>query len=171
MGYLSRKKFEKQIPELYPRLHRSMTVFASDSNIDIDDILQDTFLKAYKKIDQFDGQSSLYTWLYSIARNITIDEFRSRKRKPDISHTPADEFDIADDNSEPNETGRQEIYDLRNAVSELPEILREIVVLKTLEGLSYDEISEITGINTETLKNRMFRAKKQLAESLKKNGV
>jgi RNA polymerase sigma-70 factor (ECF subfamily) len=171
MGYLSRKKFEKQIPELYPRLHRSMTVFAADSNIDIDDILQDTFLKAYKKIDQFDGQSSLYTWLYSIARNITIDEFRSRKRKPDRSHTPADEFDIADDNSEPNETGRQEIYDLRNAVSELPEILREIVVLKTLEGLSYDEISEITGINTETLKNRMFRAKKQLAESLKKNGV
>jgi len=171
MGYLSRKKFEKQIPELYPRLHRSMTVFAADSNIDIDDILQETFLKAYKKIDQFDGQSSLYTWLYSIARNITIDEFRSRKRKPDRSNTPADEFDIADDNSEPNETGRPEIYDLRNAVSELPEILREIVVMKTLEGLSYDEISEVTGINTETLKNRMFRAKKQLAESLKKNGV
>jgi len=171
MGYLSRKKFEKQIPELYPRLHRSMTAFAADSNMDVDDILQETFLKAYKKIDQFDGQASLYTWLYAIARNITIDEFRSQKRKPDRSHTPADEFDIADDESEPNEAHQQEVHELRNAVSELPDILRDVVVMKTLEGLSYDEISEITGINTETLKNRMFRAKKQLAESLKKKGV
>jgi len=171
MGYLSRKQFERKIPDLYPRLHRSMVAFAADSNIDVDDILQETFLKAYKKIDQFDRQSSLYTWLYSIARNITIDEFRSRKRKPDRSHTPSDEFDIADDESEHNEYGHQEINELRYAISELPEILRDVVVMKTLEGLSYDEISEVTGINTETLKNRMFRAKKQLAESLSKNGV
>lgn len=171
MGYLSRKQFERKIPDLYPRLHRSIVAFAADSNIDVDDILQETFLKAYKKIDQFDGQSSLYTWLYTIARNITIDEFRSRKRKPNRSHTPADEFDIADNESEHNEYGQQEINELRYAISELPEIFRDVVVMKTLEGLSYDEISEVTGINTETLKNRMFRAKKQLAESLSKNEV
>jgi len=168
MGYISRKNFEKQITELYPRLHRSIAAFAAGSNVDADDILQETFLKAYKKIDQFDGQSALYTWLYSIARNITIDEFRSRKRKPDKSHTPADELDIADNEPEAFEYRQKEVHNLRQAVSELPEILRDVVVMKTLEGLSYEEISEVTGVNMETLKNRMFRAKKELAERLKR---
>lgn len=167
MGYISRKSFEKQIPELYPRLHRSITAFVAGSDVNVDDILQETFLKAYKKIDQFDGEAALYTWLYSIARNITIDEFRRQKRKPDKNYTPADEFDIADDDNGSVNYGQKEVRDLRKAVSELPEILRDIVVMKTLEGLSYDEISEVTGVNTETLKNRMFRAKKELAERLK----
>jgi RNA polymerase sigma-70 factor (ECF subfamily) len=167
MGYMSRKAFEKKIPELYPRLHRSMTVYAAGSNIDVDDILQETFLKAHKKLDQFDGDSSLYTWLYSIARNKVIDEFRSQKRKPDRSQTPSDEIDIADDDPEPVSSQDLQVKRLRRAVEELPEILKDVVVMKTLEGLSYDEISEITGVNTETLKNRMYRAKKQLAEQLK----
>jgi RNA polymerase sigma-70 factor (ECF subfamily) len=171
MGYISRNFFERQIPELYPRLHRSISAFAAGSNVDVDDVLQETFLKAFKKIDQFDGESALYTWLYSIARNITIDEFRKRKRKPDRSNTPADEYGIAADEPESNEYEQKEVDDLRNAVSELSDLLRDIVVMKTLEGLSYDEISEVTGVNTETLKNRMFRAKKELAERLKKNGV
>lgn len=168
MGYLSREKFEKEIPELYPRLHRSMAAFAGSSNIDVDDILQETFLKAFKKIDQFDGQSSLFTWLYSIARNLVMDEFRRQQRKPHRSQPPADEFEMADDSSNTAESNREEIHELRHAVSDLPDILREIVVMKTLEGLSYDEISQVTGVNIETLKNRMFRAKKQLAESLLK---
>jgi RNA polymerase sigma-70 factor (ECF subfamily) len=145
-----------------------MAAFAGGSNIDVDDILQETFLKAYKKIDQFDGQSSLFTWLYSIARNLMIDEFRRQQRKPQRSHTPADEFELADDPTEPAESNRKEIHELRDAVSELPDLLRDIVIMKTLEGLSYDEISQVTGVNIETLKNRMFRAKKQLAESLLK---
>lgn len=171
MGYLSRNTFEKEIPELYPRLHRSMTAFAGGSNIDVDDILQETFLKAYKKIDQFDGQSSLFTWLYSIARNLIMDEFRHQQRMPQRSHTPADEFEITDDSPNSAKSNREEIHELRNAISELPDILRDIVVMKTLEGLSYDEICQITGVNTETLKNRMFRAKKYLAVSMQKKKV
>lgn len=171
MGYISRKTFEKQIPELYPRLHRSVSAFVAGSNVDVEDILQETFLKACKKIDQFDGKSAMYTWLYSIARNITIDEFRKQKRKPDTGLTPADEFEIADDENGSREYRQNdEIQHLRNAIAELPELLRDIVVMKTIEGLSYDEISDITGVNTETLKNRMYRAKKELAERLKKVG-
>lgn len=167
MGYISRKRFEKQIPELYPRLHRSIRAYTAGSGVNVDDILQETFLKACKKIDQFDGESALYTWLYSIARNLTIDEFRSRKRKADRTHKPSDEFEIADTSTESNEYREKEVNDLRIAVSELPELLREVVVMKTMEGLSYKEISKVTGVNTETLKNRMFRAKKELAERLK----
>lgn len=167
MGYMSSKKFEEQIEEMYPRLHRAMKAFAAGSNIDVEDILQETFLTAYKKIDQFDGDSSLYTWLYAIARNMILDEFRREKKAPDQVQTPADEFEIADGDSESGDGYEADVNDLRQAVSELPEILRDVVVMKTMEGLSYDEINMITGVNTDTLKNRMFRAKKQLAESLK----
>jgi RNA polymerase sigma-70 factor (ECF subfamily) len=66
---------------------------------------------------------------------------------------------------------REEIFLLRQAIARLPEMLRSIVVMKSIDGLSYPEISEITGVNEQTLKNRMFRARKQLAESLKRLGV
>ncbi len=58
--------FENQIEELYPRLHRSMTAYLAGSEIEAEDILQETFLKAYKNLDQFEGKSNMYTWLYSI---------------------------------------------------------------------------------------------------------
>ncbi|NBC66163.1 MAG: RNA polymerase subunit sigma, partial [Bacteroidetes bacterium] len=60
---------------------------------------------------------------------------------------------------------------LKKAISELPELLRSIVVMKSIDGLTYPEISDVTGVNEQTLKNRMFRARKQLAEILKKMGV
>jgi RNA polymerase sigma-70 factor, ECF subfamily len=71
--------FKKEIPKLYPRLHRTMTAYLAGSNVEPDDILQEAFLKAYKSVDNFEGRSGYYTWIYSIARNLCIDEFRKRK--------------------------------------------------------------------------------------------
>ncbi|MDR9409932.1 MAG: RNA polymerase sigma factor [Balneolaceae bacterium] len=162
--------FEKQIDELYPRLHRSMKAYLAGSGVEAEDILQETFLKAYKNIDQFEGNANMYTWLYSIARNKCIDEFRKRKYESNRSSIPVEEYNIESDEFKSKD--QQENTELlKEAISELPELLRSIVVMKSIDGLTYPEISDITGVNEQTLKNRMFRARKQLAEILKKMGV
>jgi RNA polymerase sigma-70 factor, ECF subfamily len=164
------EEFKRSIGELYPRLHRAMTAYLAGSSVEADDLLQETFLKAYRNLDSFKGNSGYYTWLYSIARNLAIDEFRKRKYDKLRSNTPVDEFELPA-GPEPGENSREEVLLLRKAVAQLPELLRSIVVMKTIDGMSYPEISEVTGVNEQTLKNRMFRARKELAESLKKMGV
>lgn len=162
--------FEQQIEMLYPRLHRSMTAYLAGSGIEAEDILQETFLKAYKKIDQFEGKSNMYTWLYSIARNKCIDEFRKRKYESNRSSIPVEEYQLESDEFKAKDQ-QEEVKLLKEAISQLPELLRSIVVMKSIDGLSYPEISDVTGVNEQTLKNRMFRARKQLAETLKQMGV
>ncbi len=162
--------FEKQIDELYPRLHRSMTAYLAGSGIEAEDILQETFLKAYKNLDQFEGKSNMYTWLYSIARNKCIDEFRKRKNEPNRSSIPVEEYELESDEYKAKDQ-QEDVELLNEAISQLPELLRSIVVLKSIDGLTYPEIAEVTGVNEQTLKNRMFRARKQLAVTLKQLGV
>lgn len=147
-----------------------MTAYLAGTEIEAEDILQETFLKAYKNLDQFEGKSNMYTWLYSIARNKSIDEFRKRKHESGRSSIPVEEFELESDEFTSKEN-KEEVLLLREAIAKLPEILRSIVVMKSIDGLSYPEISEVTGINEQTLKNRMFRARKQLAVSLKQMGV
>lgn len=162
--------FEKQIEELYPRLHRSMSAYLAGSDIEAEDILQETFLKAYKNLGQFEGNSNMYTWLYSIARNKCIDEFRKRKYESNRSSIPVEDFEIESEEYK-TENKREDVKLLKEAIAGLPELLRSIVVMKSIDGLSYPEISEVTGVNEQTLKNRMFRARKQLAVTLKQMGV
>lgn len=162
--------FEKQIEELYPRLHRSMSAYLAGSDIEAEDILQETFLKAYKNLDQFEGKANMYTWLYSIARNKCIDEFRKRKYESNRSTIPVEDFEIESEESQ-SEGKREDVQLLKEAIRELPEMLRSIVIMKSIDGLSYPEISEVTGVNEQTLKNRMFRARQQLAVTLKQMGV
>ncbi|MDZ7720145.1 MAG: RNA polymerase sigma factor [Balneolaceae bacterium] len=162
--------FEKQIDELYPRLHRSMKAYLAGSEVEAEDILQETFLKAYKNLDQFEGNSNMYTWLYSIARNKCIDEFRKRKHESKRSSVPVEEYEIESDEFKTKDQ-HEDVELLKKAISELPELLRSIVIMKSIDGLTYPEISKVTGVNEQTLKNRMFRARKQLAKTLKQTGI
>lgn len=184
-----------QLIALYPRLRRSMAIFMSGSRIDADDVVQDAYIKAFEQIHSFRNDSSLYTWLYQIARNRALDLLR--KRSPDFI---SDEgwFDRLEDkgyeemkgheemddafpnakreirtsatgtiksNSEPTHSSK-EVDALRLAIQKLPATMREVVVLKVQEGFSYEEMEQITGENIQTLKSRMFRAKKRLYELL-----
>lgn len=162
--------FQKEIAGLYPRLNRALTAYLAGSKIDPEDILQETFLKACRNLDRFKGDSGLYTWLYAIARNLCIDEFRKQNHEKKISHIPVEEFELVSDQFT-SDSDREEILLLRKAIAQLPKILRDVVMMKAVEQMSYPEISEITGVNEQTLKNRMFRARKLLAESLKQMGV
>lgn len=165
-----RKEFRDQINQLYPRLYRAMSAYLAGTSVEPDDILQETFLKAFRNIDRFRRQSGLYTWLYSIARNLSIDEFRKRKYEENRSPVPVEEFELETDRFT-TDTERDEALILRRAIAQLPELLRSVVVMKSIDGLSYPEIAEVTGVNEQTLKNRMFRARKKLANILKSMGV
>lgn len=165
-------EFTRSIEELYPRLHRAMRAYLAGSSVEAEDILQETFLKAYLNLDTFREDASMYTWLYSIARNLAIDEFRKRKYEKLISNTPIEEMEVSnDDNDDGKENIDHQVLLMRKAIAQLPELLRSIVVMKTIDGLSYPEIAEITELNEETIKNRMFRARKELAAILKQMGI
>ena len=184
-----------QLIALYPRLRRSMAIFMSGSRIDADDVVQDAYIKAFEQIHSFRNDSSLYTWLYQIARNRALDLLR--KRSPDLisdegwfdrledkGHEEMKGQEEADDafsnakreirtsatgtikpNSEPAHSSK-EVDALRLAIQKLPATMREVVVLKVQEGFSYEEMEQITGENIQTLKSRMFRAKKRLYKLL-----
>lgn len=166
------KEFKRSIEELYPRLHRAMRAYLAGSSVDPEDLLQDTFLKAFLNLDTFREDSSMYTWLYSIARNLAIDEFRKRKYEKLVSSTPIEEMEVSNEvHDDGNESMDHQVLMMRKAIAQLPELLRSIVVMKTVDGLNYQEIAEITELNEETIKNRMFRARKELAGILKQMGI
>lgn len=162
--------FKREIPKLYPRLHRAMIAYLAGSGLDPEDITQEAFLKAYRNIDGFKGKSGFYTWVYSIAKNLCIDQFRKQKKDFNMSSIPIEEFEIESEEFA-SADHREEILLLRKSISELPEILRSVVVMKIIDGLTYPEISDILDVNEETVKNRMYRARKELAGILKSMGV
>lgn len=166
---MEKEVFKEQIKVLYPRLRRSMTLYLAGSSISVEDLLQETFLKAWNHLDSFQDESGIYTWIYSIARNLALDEFRKQKNSPAVSRVAVEEHHVAG-SLEPDEQDQSDIELLRRAISELPELLKTIVIMKTTDGMSYPEIAEITGINEQTVKNRMFRARKELSERLKQMG-
>jgi len=170
MEDIRKREFRQSVGEIYPRLHRAMRAYLAGSSVDPEDLIQDAFLKAYKKLDSFEGQSGFYTWVYAIARNLAIDEFRKRKYEKLRVSTPSDELDLESDLSV-DETEREEVLVLRKAIAMLPELMRSVVVMKMIDGLTYPEIAEVTGVNEETVKNRMFRARKELAVLMKRLGV
>lgn len=170
MDEINKEEFRQSVGDIYPRLHRAMKAYLAGSSVDAEDLVQEAFLKAYKNLDSFKGESGFYTWLYTIARNLAIDEFRKRKYEKMRISTPSDELQIESDLSA-DEGDREEILILRKAIAMLPELMRTVVVMRLIDGLSYPEIAEVTGLNEQTVKNRMFRARKELAGLMKQMGV
>ncbi|MGI8669292.1 MAG: sigma-70 family RNA polymerase sigma factor [Aridibacter sp.] len=142
------------------------------------DLTQETFIKAFKAIKKFRGDAELKTWLFRIAVNQSKNRFRwwkRRKREKTVSldapignsETPLSEtiqtnFANPEENTLQNE--RQKF--LKKALQELPDIFREAVVLCDIEGLSYEEISNVLEINPGTVKSRIARGREELRKKL-----
>lgn len=142
------------------------------------DLTQEVFLKVYRNIKNYQHNYSFYTWLYRITVNTCIDYVRKKKRQPGKISLSQGHFD------DPSDAGKeQEIPDdpfgpevklsslelsdtLNAAVMQLSEKLRAIIVLKEVEGFSYDEIAQILGCSRGTVKSRLFRARERLKELL-----
>jgi RNA polymerase sigma-70 factor (ECF subfamily) len=142
------------------------------------DLTQETFLRALKAVGRFRGDADLKTWLYRIAINESRNRFRWWKRRRRDSTVSLDQNlgstesvyqdVIADTSANPEETAlrRERERILQRALSELPAIYREPIVLFDIEGFSYDEICRALNLNPGTLKSRLARGRQELKQRL-----
>ncbi len=139
-----------------------------------EDVAQEVFITVFKHIDQFRGDAKFSTWLYRIATNHARNRIkylsrRARKQHQDISDTPEGDMEInplGGDVSRPDRQAQANQLEeiIQAGLSQLQSEHREIVVLRDIENLSYQEISEITGLAEGTVKSRLFRARVALKE-------
>ena len=146
------------------RLFNSM-VQVVGSHDEAEDVVQESFVQAYIKLDTFQGNSKFFTWLYRIAFNNALS--RQRRKRNDLSIEQSREITGSDpqDNIDPPEEPllRQErVAMVHEALSMLTEEHRSILVLREMESMSYEDIAEILSINIGTVRSRLSRARNQL---------
>jgi len=137
---------------------------------DAQDCLQEAMLRVYRAISGFKGQSSFSTWLYRVTMNTCLDELRRRKNKQatsldgllDTGWAPTDDLDTPERHAIASEKRRT----IERAIAELPEDMRSAIVLRDVQGFSYDEIAQMLGANVGTIKSRISRGREKLREKL-----
>ena len=137
------------------------------------DVVQETMIKFYRYKDNYSSVAKFSTWIYTIAGNLARTEYRRRKRRSFLSINDYGEdhtvFDIPDESYRPDVMTDSGIKDelIQKALLKVKEDFREVVILRDIEGLSYEEIAEITGLNEGTVKSRINRGRAKLQELLK----
>lgn len=145
---------------------------------DAADMTQEAFIKAYNSLSSFRGDSKFSVWLYRIVSNVCLDYLRSVSRHPAVSLSVENdegeetELDIPDESQSPEELLERKLTreSVRRGLEALPEDYRQILLLREIQGLSYDEIADILALELGTVKSRIFRARKKLCEFLLRDG-
>ncbi len=145
---------------------------------DAEDVTQEAFLKAYRSLDSFRGDSKFSVWLYRIVSNLCLDLLRSRQRKPVQSLTVEDddgeigELEISDEHFSPEKLLDRKLTreSVQRGLSALPDDARQILLLRELQGMSYEEIGQALDLEPGTVKSRIFRARKRLCAFLLQDG-
>jgi RNA polymerase sigma-70 factor (ECF subfamily) len=155
-----------EIVTRYKRLVFSIAgKFVNDSE-EINDISQDVFMRVYRVLGKYDPQYRFSTWLAKVATNVCLDHLRKNK-KSCVSFDEIEEF-FVDDGATPEDAcvRNERIAAVRREINKLPEIYRTPIVLYHQKGMSYKEIAEKLGKPMSIVKNRIFRARLTLKESL-----
>ena len=164
-------KYERRIQRLIGRMVRDVDL--------VEDIAQETFIRAYRALHQFRGDAQFYTWLYRIAVNTAKKSLMDMKRNPVITEgalragADEDETSVMENELTSEETpetvlAAKEIAATVNAAMEaLPEDLRQAVTLREIEGLSYEDIAEVMGCPIGTVRSRIFRAREAISAKVK----
>jgi RNA polymerase sigma-70 factor, ECF subfamily len=134
------------------------------------DVVQDAFIKAHKHLDKFEGTSSFYTWLYRIVMNLAIDHLRKHKRLTELRDDEAGEDSLLPQLLGGN-PGRalmdKEIRErIDRALAELSDNHRSVLVMRELEGLSYEDMAQVMGCSKGTIMSRLFHARKNMQRML-----
>lgn len=172
------RAFELLVIKYQRRVQRLIGRMVRDSDL-VEDIAQETFIRAYRALHQFRGDAQFYTWLYRIAVNTAKKFLLDLKRNPVVSESSLKSADEEDETSragnEPttDETpesvlAAREIAAVVNAAMEaLPEDLRQAVTLREIEGLTYEEIAQVMDCPIGTVRSRIFRAREAISAKVK----
>lgn len=142
---------------------------------DVHDVVQEAFIKAYRALENFRGDSAFYTWMYRIAINTAKNHLISRGRRPPATDVDIDdaEYFAGNDSLQDFNTPESSLFcdqlqqAVENAITQLPEDLRTAVTLREMEGLSYEEIAEIMKCPVGTVRSRIFRAREAIDKVIK----
>ena len=145
---------------------------------DAEDVTQEAFLKAYRSLSSFRGDSKFSVWLYRIVSNLCLDLLRAKQRRPVQSLTvendegEVDELEISDEHFSPEKLLDRKLTreSVQRGLASLPDDSRQILLLRELQGMSYEEIGETLGLEPGTVKSRIFRARKKLCAFLLQDG-
>ncbi len=172
------RAFELLVMKYQRRIQRLIGRMVRDADL-IEDIAQETFIRAYRALHQFRGDAQFYTWLYRIAVNSAKKALMDMKRDPTISEAA---FRKSDDDDETSRPGNEPIADetpesvlaakemavmVNTAVDALPADLREALVLREIEGLSYEEIAIAMNCPIGTVRSRIFRAREAVSARIR----
>jgi RNA polymerase sigma-70 factor (ECF subfamily) len=171
------RAFEALVHKYQRKVIRLLSRFFRDE-AEIEDVAQETFIKAYRALPSFRGDSAFYTWLFRIAVNTAKNHLQSaerRMRESSISFSASEDEEggnhedlLADISTPENELiSRQVAQAVTEAIESLPADLRTAITLRELEGLSYEEIAEIMDCPIGTVRSRIFRAREAIAEKIR----
>jgi RNA polymerase sigma-70 factor (ECF subfamily) len=167
--------FELLVSKYQRKLARLLSRFIRDST-EVEDVTQEAFIKAYRALPSFRGDSAFYTWLYRIgintAKNYLVAMGRRAPTTTEIDSEEAEGFEDGDQlrdlNTPENELATRQIAETVNqTLAELPDELRTAITLREIEGLSYEDIANIMSCPIGTVRSRIFRAREAIAARLR----
>lgn len=168
-----KRAFDLLVIKYQHKIFSIISRFIKD-NAEVHDVAQEAFIKAYRAIGNFRGESAFYTWIYRIAINTAKNHLVSRGRRPPSTDVEVDEAEfyaggdsLKDLATPENQLMRDQLEQVVfKAIEELPEDLRTAVTLRELEGLSYEEIAEVMACPVGTVRSRIFRARESIDRHL-----
>jgi RNA polymerase sigma-70 factor (ECF subfamily) len=166
--------FDLLVDRYYERIYGYLYRFLKDSDM-AEDLLQETFLRVWRKRGEFRNIASFSTWIYTIAGNLARSEWRRRKRWRMLRLGPSEQedepdFELPDEGPIPDRVveNRMAASELADEVEKLPERYRQVVILRDIQELSYEEIAGIVQVPVGTVKSRLNRGRLILQEKLGK---
>ena len=173
------RAFEMLVIKYQRRIERLIARMIRDTDL-VQDIAQETFIRAYRALPRFRGESAFYTWLYRIAvntakkalgdlkRDLLVTESARAGRDEDGDETSRVENELTDGETPDALLASKQIANAVNsAIEDLSEDLRQAITLREIEGLSYEEIAELMNCPIGTVRSRIFRAREAIAERLR----
>ncbi len=164
--------FDELVASYEPTVHRLLAQLNVAAG-DVEDLTQEVFLRIFRNLHRFRGQSSFYTWLYRITVNVFFDHNKKRKRADArLTRLQNALVDVSDHRPESDDPFRATFDALTRqafsaAIATLPELFRDVVAMREVDDLSYEEIALATGISIGTVRSRLSRARARLKELLR----
>lgn len=164
-----KRAFDLLVLKYQYKVHSIVARFIRDSD-EVRDVVQEAFIKAYRALPKFRGDSQFYTWLYRIAVNTAKNYLVARSRRPPSSDVDLDDAEyysgseqLKDFGTPENQLFRDQLEEvIKQAIIELPEDLRTAVTLREYEGLSYEDIASVMNCPVGTIRSRIFRGRESI---------